>query len=257
MEVMIGFLIAVAIAMTGVGAGTVTAPTLILFLGMPLPMAVGTALIFGAVVKIVAAPVYWLRSFTMSNRSGTHVEPGGRFRLQEPSLKDLGAWSWKQNPFVGTRPLQGLLVILLLFNSTDLHSENNTIYQIKQQGHSEHWYVVRDLGAALGETAPAWAGGRNASSMKRVMRSAVARSSTRHRLATTHRAPAARMAAGKPSGSAVGSAASTSAVSQAVMMNKRIAARSAEKRSARVMLGTLPPRASAVNIPEWVQYCAE
>src|SRR5579872_4464895 len=61
MEVLIGFVIAVAIAMTGVGAGTVTAPTLILFLGMPLPVAVGTALIFGAVVKIIAAPVYWVR----------------------------------------------------------------------------------------------------------------------------------------------------------------------------------------------------
>lgn len=61
MEVIIGFCIAVAIAMTGVGAGTVTAPTLILFLGMPLPAAVGTALIFGAVVKSIAAPVYWIR----------------------------------------------------------------------------------------------------------------------------------------------------------------------------------------------------
>jgi uncharacterized membrane protein YfcA len=61
MEILIGFVIAVAIAMTGVGAGTVTAPTLILFLGMPLPMAVGTALIFGAVVKAIAAPVYWIR----------------------------------------------------------------------------------------------------------------------------------------------------------------------------------------------------
>jgi hypothetical protein len=61
MEIIIGFVIAVAIAMTGVGAGTITAPTLILFLGMPLPMAVGTALIFGAVVKTIAAPVYWVR----------------------------------------------------------------------------------------------------------------------------------------------------------------------------------------------------
>lgn len=59
MEFIVGFVIAVAIAMTGVGAGTITAPTLILFLGMPLPMAVGTALIFGAAVKMIAAPMYW------------------------------------------------------------------------------------------------------------------------------------------------------------------------------------------------------
>ncbi len=61
MEIIIGFCIAVAIGMTGVGAGTITAPTLILFLGMPLPMAVGTALIFGAAVKTIAVPVYWVR----------------------------------------------------------------------------------------------------------------------------------------------------------------------------------------------------
>jgi uncharacterized membrane protein YfcA len=61
MEFLIGFLIATAIAMTGVGAGTVTAPTLILFLNMPLGIAVGTALVFGAVVKMIAAPVYWYR----------------------------------------------------------------------------------------------------------------------------------------------------------------------------------------------------
>lgn len=47
--------------MTGVGAGTITAPMLILFLHMPLNQAVGTALVFGAGVKIFAAPVYWLR----------------------------------------------------------------------------------------------------------------------------------------------------------------------------------------------------
>jgi uncharacterized membrane protein YfcA len=61
MEFLVGFLIAMAIAMSGVGAGTVTAPTLILFLNMPLGVAVGTALVFGAVVKLIAAPVYWYR----------------------------------------------------------------------------------------------------------------------------------------------------------------------------------------------------
>jgi uncharacterized membrane protein YfcA len=61
MEFIVGFLIAMAIAMSGVGAGTVTAPTLILFLNMPLGIAVGTALVFGAVVKLIAAPVYWYR----------------------------------------------------------------------------------------------------------------------------------------------------------------------------------------------------
>ena len=65
-------------------------------------------------------PVYYLKSFTLTANDGTRVMPGGRFRLQEPSLTEAGSWSWEQNAFVGTRPYRGLLVILLLFNSTDL-----------------------------------------------------------------------------------------------------------------------------------------
>jgi len=83
---------------------------------------------------------------------GTRTMPGGRFRLQEPSLADMGSWSWQQNAFIGTRPYGGLLVILLLFNSTDLKDANNTLYRVSRHGAPASWYVVRDLGAALGET---------------------------------------------------------------------------------------------------------
>ena len=97
-------------------------------------------------------PVYYLSSFTLSDRSGTHVVPGGRFRLDEPSMKAQGAWAWLRNPFVGTRPYEGLLAILLVFNSWDLKDSNNTIYDVRQNGQVGRWYVVRDLGAALGES---------------------------------------------------------------------------------------------------------
>jgi len=98
-------------------------------------------------------PVYYLSAFTIRDRSGTHSEPGGRFRLEENSIKHTGDWSWQQNPFVGTRPYQGLLVILMMFNSSDLKNENNALYQVKQPRDGiARWYVVRDLGTALGET---------------------------------------------------------------------------------------------------------
>ena len=54
-------MIAIAIGLTGVGAGTLTTPLLILAVGMPARIAVGTALIFGAVVKIITSPVYMAR----------------------------------------------------------------------------------------------------------------------------------------------------------------------------------------------------
>jgi uncharacterized protein len=58
MEFVLGFMIAAAIGLTGVGAGVITTPVLILFLHVPAAQAVGTALIFSTVVKLLAAPVY-------------------------------------------------------------------------------------------------------------------------------------------------------------------------------------------------------
>jgi len=98
-------------------------------------------------------PVYFLPSLTIRDDKGTHVEPGGRFRLAEKSLKHIGSWSWQQNPFVGMRPYQGLLVILMMFNSSDVKNENNALYEVNEPGEGpKRWYVVRDLGTALGET---------------------------------------------------------------------------------------------------------
>ena len=97
-------------------------------------------------------PVYYLPSFKYRDDWGTRVEGGGRFRLKEPSLKARGEWSWQRNPFVGTPPYQGLLVTLLLFNSSDLKNANNTLYEHRTGDLAEPWYVVRDLGMALGQT---------------------------------------------------------------------------------------------------------
>lgn len=58
MEVLLGLFIAMAIGLTGVGAGTLTAPALILWFDVPPATAVGTALAFGAVVKLPAIVAY-------------------------------------------------------------------------------------------------------------------------------------------------------------------------------------------------------
>jgi hypothetical protein len=97
-------------------------------------------------------PVYYLKTFTLRDDWGTRVERGGRFRLKDKSLKDRGVWSFQQNPFVGDDSYQGLLTILMLFNASDLKNSNNTLYEHRGAGGSEYWYVVRDLGTALGST---------------------------------------------------------------------------------------------------------
>jgi uncharacterized membrane protein YfcA len=61
LEVVLGFVIALAISLTGVGAGSMTTPLLILLLGVSPATAVGTALTFGAIVKVASIPTYAVR----------------------------------------------------------------------------------------------------------------------------------------------------------------------------------------------------
>src|SRR5262245_12455264 len=98
------------------------------------------------------APVYYLPKFTLKDDWGTHTEVGGRFRLKDESLKEVGDWSWAENPFIGNRAFKGLLALMMVFNSTDLKDNNNSIYEYKVGDRVERWYVVRDLGSALGDT---------------------------------------------------------------------------------------------------------
>jgi hypothetical protein len=56
-EIILGFIIAVAIGVTGVGAGVITAPVLILFMHVTPAHAVGTALAFSVAVKMLVVPM--------------------------------------------------------------------------------------------------------------------------------------------------------------------------------------------------------
>lgn len=96
--------------------------------------------------------VYYLPSFRLKDDWGTRVETGGRFRLKMDELKEESAWRWEDNPFVGSRPYQGLLVLMMMFNSTDLKNSNNSLYEYRSGERVERWYVVRDIGSALGDT---------------------------------------------------------------------------------------------------------
>ena len=99
-------------------------------------------------------PIYYLPSWTLERAGTKTTESEARFR---PKLKEFERldeyWWWQQNPFVGTHELNGLLVVLLMFNGTDLKNDNNAFYKLKEplEG-AKRWFVVRDLGAALGET---------------------------------------------------------------------------------------------------------
>ena len=97
-------------------------------------------------------PVYYLRTIKLRDDWGTRSAPGGRFRLDEETLKETGSWRWEENPFIGTRPYRGLLALMMMFNNTDMKNSNNSLYEVRNGNSLERWYVVRDLGAALGDT---------------------------------------------------------------------------------------------------------
>ena len=86
-----------------------------------------------------------------------------RFRLQSDHESD-GEWAWLENPFAGTRPLQGLVAISLVLNNWDLKTSNNRVYRLRDD-HAEpaKRYVVQDLGASLGKPRglPHYRGTRN------------------------------------------------------------------------------------------------
>jgi hypothetical protein len=70
-------------------------------------------------------------------------------------LKDELGWQWIQNPFVGTKELNGLKVVMMLVSNWDSKDQrdagrgsNTAIFQNKE---GEDWYVVTDWGGTMGK----------------------------------------------------------------------------------------------------------
>jgi len=73
---------------------------------------------------------------------------GARLKRKSKDIKKLGDWSWFENPFVGTKELNGLRVMMCLVNNWDLAADNNSIYEAD----GERRYLVSDVGASFGST---------------------------------------------------------------------------------------------------------
>lgn len=73
-----------------------------------------------------------------------------RFKREMKGLEKAGEWDWKENPFEGTRDLNGLRVMMALVNNWDLKAANNYIYQIKGDSQTGTIYLVSDVGASFG-----------------------------------------------------------------------------------------------------------
>jgi len=103
---------------------------------------------FLPMVEVMGLPKHVHRGHDM-------IEPDGvmrNVRLKREMGKKVGTWSWKDNPFVGTRELDGLRVMMAVINNWDLKDVNNAIRDYKKG--DEHGdtreYEVSDLGASFG-----------------------------------------------------------------------------------------------------------
>jgi hypothetical protein len=99
-------------------------------------------------------PTYYLDQWTLAgspNAAQNGTQKPGRFRPELPGRTVVGDWSWYENPFIGSRPYRGLVVVNLIMTNWDWKTSNNKVYELSEPVRGvQRWFVVRDVGASLG-----------------------------------------------------------------------------------------------------------
>ena len=116
-------------------------------------------------------PAYFVASGKVSgvtglDRAKKYVEPDGtfqntRFEKKDKSitkLSDEQSWRYDSNPFVGTRELNGLKIMVMLTSNWDSKDQeqagkgsNTKIFVVKTRAITENRYVVSDWGGTMGK----------------------------------------------------------------------------------------------------------
>jgi hypothetical protein len=83
---------------------------------------------------------------------GQNIVRGARFKPHRKGVERGEHWHWNKNPFVGTRELDGLKVLMILLNNFDARHENNHILvtRSRKRQRMEARYVATDVGSTLG-----------------------------------------------------------------------------------------------------------
>ena len=86
------------------------------------------------------------------------IAPDGTFRVarfeKRPSnVTRIGHWDLQNNPFLGSRELSGLKILLMLINNWDVRSANTAIVRVPPSGgRAEESYMLSDVGTAFGRS---------------------------------------------------------------------------------------------------------
>src|SRR5262245_54436052 len=111
----------------------------------------------------IAQPEYFVASGRIEgvhglDRARDRVSKDGsfedaRFQLRTDSPRFLGTstWTWTENPFVGTRELQGLKILLMLVSTWDTKNANLATFEDNSPGGRRLLYADIDWGSCLGK----------------------------------------------------------------------------------------------------------
>lgn len=69
-----------------------------------------------------------------------------RLEARPDNIERLGEWRWKDNPFVGTKHLQGLRMMMVFMANWDVLDLQNKVLDVGEENH----YIVSDLGSTFG-----------------------------------------------------------------------------------------------------------
>jgi hypothetical protein len=101
-------------------------------------------------------PVYLLSGWRAADAPEPNPQRPARFREKKPAfhgIDEKGDWAYDDNPFLGSRPLMGLLVLQAMLGNSDLKAQQNVVYEYPTpvEG-ARRWFVARDLGQTFGRT---------------------------------------------------------------------------------------------------------
>ena len=111
------------------------------------------------VEEMYHVPAGTIQGVTGLKRAAEHVTATGqfknaRFRRVDARLRRTDEpWTFQQNPFLGTREMSGLVVLMSLINNWDIDKalNNRVLVATLPDGSSERWFIVSDLGATFGK----------------------------------------------------------------------------------------------------------
>lgn len=82
---------------------------------------------------------------------GKGVFTNVRLEARPDNIERLEEWKWKDNPFLGTKELQGLKIMMVFFNNWDIVDVQNKVLEVKTDKGIQTQYIISDLGATFGK----------------------------------------------------------------------------------------------------------